>query len=102
MQEDQCRAWPTERDSMNQTTKDLALKAGFKIFGNTIVAADNGSSGDATKCLAKFAELLIAECVQICKDCGSSAEFSYTPAKALVARRTAESCATIIEQRFAE
>lgn len=85
---------------MNQLTKDLALKAGFKIFGNTIVAADNGSSGDATKCLAKFAELLIAECVQICNDRGSSAEFSYTPAKSLVAKRTAIGCAELIRGTF--
>ena len=85
---------------MNALTKDLALKAGFKFFGNTIVAADNGSSGDATKCLDEFTKLVADECIRICNDRAASAEFSYTPAKALVARRTAEGCAKLIEVTF--
>jgi hypothetical protein len=85
---------------MNKFTKDLAVEAGFKIFGNTIVAADNGSSGDATKCLDRFAQLLIAECMQICNNMANSAEYSYTPAKTVVAEKTAKGCAELISRKF--
>lgn len=85
---------------MNALTKELALSAGFKIFGDTIVAADNGSSGNATRCLDEFAKLLLNECIKICNERGNSAEFSYTPSKAVVAKRTAEGCAKVIEGKF--
>jgi hypothetical protein len=39
---------------------ELCKKAGFKIFGNRIVAADNGSSGEATRCARKLVELTLA------------------------------------------
>lgn len=48
----------------------------------------------------KYCELIIAECAKICRDHGASAEHSYTLAKATVARRTAEGCATLIERKF--
>lgn len=85
---------------MNALTKELAVKAGFKIFGEKIVAADNGSSGAATICLDKFAELLIAECMQICRERGDSAEFSYPPAKATVAKKTAYGCAELMQRKL--
>lgn len=87
---------------MNRITKELATKAGFKIFGDKIVAADNGSSGLATQCLDKFTDLIIAECVRICNERADSADGSYTPSKALVARKTAKGCAILIEQSLKE
>ena len=48
----------------------------------------------------KYAELIVAECAKVCRDHGASAEHSYTLAKATVARRTAEGCATLIERKF--
>ena len=46
---------------MNERIKELMLESGFKIFGDKIVAADNGSSGNATICSQKFAGLLVLE-----------------------------------------
>lgn len=50
---------------MNDNIKELAKQAGFKIFGEQIVAADGGSSGAATVCLGRFAELLIDQILDI-------------------------------------
>lgn len=47
---------------MNERIKELMLESGFKIFDDKIVAADNGSSGNATICSQKFAELIVREC----------------------------------------
>lgn len=85
---------------MNTLTKELAKQAGFKIFGDRIVAADGNSSGAATQCLEKFVKLMAYECARICSDRALSADFSYTPAKALVAKRTATGCATLIKETF--
>lgn len=38
---------------------EVCRQAGFKIFGNRIVAADNGSSGEATQCARKLVELVL-------------------------------------------
>lgn len=47
-----------------------------------------------------FAGLIVEECASICVDRATSAEFSYTPAKATVAKRTAVGCAVIIKEKF--
>lgn len=39
---------------------ELCREAGFKIFKNRIVAADGGSSGEATQCARKLVELVLA------------------------------------------
>ena len=46
---------------MNERIKQLLLEAGFKIFGDKIVAGDFGSSGNATLCSQKFAELIVRD-----------------------------------------
>lgn len=50
---------------MNDNIKDLAKQAGFKIFGDRIVAADGGSSGAATICLGRFVELMVEQILDI-------------------------------------
>lgn len=50
---------------MNDNIKDLAKQAGFKIFGDRIVAADGNSSGAATVCLGRFVELMIDQILDI-------------------------------------
>lgn len=55
-----------------QRTKELILEAGFKEFtvnGKTvIVAADNGSSGNASNCAYKLVRLICNEFSQESKD----------------------------------
>lgn len=53
------------RKKMNDNIKDLAKQAGFKIFGNHIVAADGNSSGAATICLGRFVELMVDQILDI-------------------------------------
>ena len=46
---------------MNERIRELLIESGFKLFGDNVVAADNGSSGDATKCSLRFAELILQD-----------------------------------------
>jgi hypothetical protein len=46
-------------DFSEEEIKELLLAAGFRIYGSTVVAADNGSSGLATVCARKLIELTI-------------------------------------------
>jgi hypothetical protein len=75
---------------------ELAEKAGAFPAG----PGDDNSFGFRERALERFAKMIAAECVSICNERAESAEFSYTPAKAVVARRTAEGCATIIKRKF--
>lgn len=54
---------------MNNRIKELLLQAGFKVFGEKVVAADFASSGNATVCSQKFAELIVRECARISQEC---------------------------------
>ena len=75
---------------------ELAEKAGAFPVGS---GADN-SFGFRERALERFAKIIATECMLICEDRGHSAEFSYTPAKALVAKRTALGCAELIRGTF--
>lgn len=72
---------------MNEKLKELMLEAGYAAPEIALRAQ-------------KLAELIVKECVHISRDYGSSAKYSYTPSKAIVAERTAEGCATLIEANF--
>lgn len=48
--------------------KTLAKEAGFRVFGEKIVAADQGSSGLATESLERFATLVAERTKQECWD----------------------------------
>lgn len=48
---------------MNNRIQELLKAAGFYIYGKKIVAADNGSSGDASKCAKKLIQLVVQEIV---------------------------------------
>ena len=50
---------------MNARIQELLIESGFRIFGTKIVAGDFGSSGNATACSQKFAQLIIQECNNI-------------------------------------
>ena len=50
---------------MNERIKQLLIESGFRIFGDKVVAGDFGSSGNATLCSQKFADLLIKECARV-------------------------------------
>ena len=81
---------------INEKIQELAEKAGAFPVGS---GADN-SFGFRERALERFVKMIANECVSICNERAESAEFSYTPAKALVARRTATGCATIIKNIF--
>jgi len=51
-----------ELNKMNERIKQLLIQSGFRVFGEKIVAGDFGSSGNATLCSQKFAELIVKEC----------------------------------------
>lgn len=51
-----------ECDFSEEEIKELLLAAGFKIFGSTVVAADNGSAGLATNCARRLIELTKEKC----------------------------------------
>jgi hypothetical protein len=53
---------------MNERIKQLLLESGFKIFGDKIVAGDFGSSGNATLCSQKFAELIVKDVFAMIKE----------------------------------
>lgn len=40
---------------------EMAKDAGFRVFGDKIVAADNGISGDASQSIERFAALVAAK-----------------------------------------
>ena len=50
----------------------LAREAGFRVFGAKVVAADNGSSGDATESVARLIAAVRAETLdeaaRVCRD----------------------------------
>jgi hypothetical protein len=50
---------------MDNLTKQLVLRAGFKVFGNEIVAADDHSSGAATDCTQALIKQVALECINI-------------------------------------
>ena len=75
---------------------ELAEKAGAFPVGS---GADN-SFGFRERALERFAKMIATECMLICEDRAHSAEFSYTPAKALVAKRTALGCVELIRGTF--
>lgn len=47
---------------MNEKIEVLLKQAGFRVFGDKIVAGDNGSSGNATVCAQKLINLVVQEC----------------------------------------
>lgn len=49
-----------------------------------------------------FANLIIDECIAICKERGDSAAYSYTPSKAAVAKKMAYGCAELIKRTLQE
>jgi hypothetical protein len=48
---------------MDPRIKELVEQAGFRVFGDKIVAADQGSSGLATDCSQRLIELVVRECI---------------------------------------
>jgi hypothetical protein len=52
---------------MNQRIQELAKQAGFRVFGDEIVAADQGISGLATECTQRLVELIVHECAVMAK-----------------------------------
>ena len=48
---------------MNKRIRKLVEQAGFRVFGDKIVAADQNSSGLATECTQRLIELVVRECV---------------------------------------
>lgn len=52
---------------MNENIKELLLETGFKIFGDGVVAADNGSSGNATICSQKLIDIVLKRCILTCE-----------------------------------
>lgn len=80
---------------------EIAEKAGaFPLYPDRINDEGDQSFGFRERALERFAKMIATECMLICEERGNSAEFSYTPVKALVAKRTAEGCATIIKRKF--
>jgi len=49
---------------MNERIKELILESGFPVFGKMYVVSDGEE-------LNKFSQLIVKECVQICKTVGS-------------------------------
>lgn len=62
---------------MNEQIKKLLINSGFKVFKidgkDKIVAADGGSSGDATVC----AQRLVENVISICLNCAEPIEYDY-------------------------
>jgi len=48
----------------------------------------------------KFAELIVRECAHICEANGETYQYSFTPAKALLAGSTSVYCGTLIKKYF--
>lgn len=48
----------------------------------------------------KLAELIIKECAFICNENAETYQYSYTPAKAALAKSTSEHCSYLIKQHF--
>lgn len=85
-------------DSLSVELYKQALALAYEKIGN---GADDISVLKRNAVTAgTYCELIIAECAKICRDHGASAEHSYAPSKFLVAQRTAEGCATLIERKF--
>ena len=55
----------------NDELTKVAVAAGFKVFGDKIVAADDGVSGRATDSLRRFADLVAAAEQERCLNCYS-------------------------------
>lgn len=63
MQRQQATPWlATILKVKKMLNKDLIVAAGFKVFGEKIVAGDFGSSGNATLCAQKLIELVVKQC----------------------------------------
>jgi hypothetical protein len=50
---------------MDARIKELVKQAGFRVFGERVVAADQGSSGLATECSRQLIELTAKECCKV-------------------------------------
>lgn len=50
---------------MDDLTQKLIKDAGFKLFKDSIVAADNTVSGDATHASQQLVRLVVLECINI-------------------------------------
>lgn len=86
---------------MNPKIKLLADAAGaFPLYPER--GADEGDQtlGFRERALERFVELVAIECIRICEEHGHSAEFSYTPARALLVKKSALGCAELIERTF--
>ena len=80
---------------------ELAEKAGaFQCFPDRDPRISDNTLAFRERALERFAKMIATECMLICEDRAHSAEFSYTPAKALVAKRTALGCAELIKGTF--
>jgi hypothetical protein len=76
---------------MNERIRELAGQAGFEIEHHKwIFANDNVGEGECHELLEKFAELIVQECAQICRN--------QPNVYALKADR--DNCAIAIEQHF--
>lgn len=51
----------------------------------------------ALECMA---EIVAKQCAEVCRENGRTYEFSFTPAKARVARGASDWCAELIEKKF--
>ena len=85
---------------MNERIRELVTQAGFRVFGDKIIAADQGSSGLATECAQKLIELIVKECIQECKSVGELAELTNFGEMARKTKATAVGCAQMIKWRF--
>jgi hypothetical protein len=85
---------------MNERIRELVTQAGFRVFGDKIIAADQGSSGLATECAQRLIELIVKECIQECKSVGELAELTNFGEMARKTKATAESCAKLIMTSF--
>ena len=81
-----------------QSIERLATRAGcFPLYPP--FSADN-TLAFRERALARFVDMIVTECITLCEEHGKSAEFSYTPAKAFVAKKTAFGCAKLIKRKF--
>jgi len=81
---------------------EIAERAGaFPIYpGRKIDNEGDNTIAFRERALVRFFEMIVDDCAMICEEHGKSAEYSYTPAKALVAKKTAFGCAELMKRKF--
>ena len=62
---------------MNKRIEELAEQAGIAVWGDAVYMYDKRYSGLSTV-MAKFAELIVRECVQVCADRGTHHDGLYS------------------------